>query len=98
MPHHRTQILSDICDFLDRFHLSAQILDFEITEHINQYLESFWRGSTSKIDWKIISANIQKIEFPYRTPIDAELTQQLLKQSNFRVLQHTSIILYFSGM
>lgn len=98
MPHHRTQLLSDICDFLDRFHLSAQILDFEITEHINQYLEPFWRGSTSKIDWELISTNVQKVDFPCHVPIDAELTQQLLQHANFRALQHTEIILYFLGM
>lgn len=98
MPYHNTQLLSEICAFLDRFAISYTSLDFGITEHINHYLAPFWRGSTSKIDWELFSMPVQKIEFPYRTPIDAELTQQLLQQANFRVFKQTSIILYFSGM
>lgn len=99
MSHHQTQLLSDICTFLERFSISYQSLDFEITEYINRSLAAFWRGSTSKIDWELYStAPVQKIEFPFFTPIDAQITQQLIEQANFRVLQHPQIILYFSGM
>ena len=98
MSHHKKQLLSEICASLDRFAISYKSLDIEITEHINQYWTSFWRGSTSQIDWKLIPVDIQKVDFPYATPIDAQLTHDLLHQANFRVLKHTDSILYFSGM
>lgn len=99
MSQHRTQLLFEIRDCLDHLHIPTQILDVEITEVINQYLSPFWRGSSSKIDWQLISNNVQKTDFPYHISIDAQLTQQLLYQTNFRVLQQkTPIILYFSGL
>ncbi|WP_162626613.1 hypothetical protein [Acinetobacter sp. CFCC 10889] len=55
MSQHRTQLLFEIRDCLDHLHIPTQILDVEITEVINQYLSPFWRGSSSKIDWQLLT-------------------------------------------
>ena len=84
-----------ISDFLDSFSISNNELDIQTTKQINHYLNDYWQGTTSKIDWDKINSKSRKIYFP--EIITKSLINNTLQDYKFKLLESDKLVLYYSG-
>ena len=84
-----------ISDFLDSFSISNTELDIQTTKQINRYLNDYWQGTSSKIDWDKINSKSIKIYFSEL--ITKSVINHTTKNYKFKCLDSEKLVLYYSG-
>lgn len=80
-------------DFFAKRQIDHFLLEKGITFNINQFLNPYWEGTTSKINWD----KYEKTEIYFLDVIDHHILQNTLFNSKLKILQSCDLILYYSG-
>ncbi len=92
-------LAADLECFLIDQSIQYEVLAFEFTEYINQFLMPFWQGSLSKIAWDEINDlsphEIVRVQFPME--MDESTIQNLAKDLKFEILREQNIVIYASA-
>ena len=93
------RLAADLECFLTDQSIQYEVLAFEFTEYINQFLTPFWQGSLSKIAWDEINDlsphEIVRVQFPME--MDESTIQNIAKDLKFEILQERNIVIYASA-
>lgn len=93
-------LASDLEYFLTDQSIQYDVLAFELTEYINQFLTPFWQGSLSKIAWDEINDQlfnkIITVQFPLE--MDESIIQNIVKDFKFELLREKKVVVYVSAL
>lgn len=91
--------MSNFSEFLDFFsskNILNEILDIAFTEDINIFLESYWNGSTSSLNWQEFTGRVEKFILP--SEIDCNCFNYHYLRNNFSIFSVDKVVIYYSGL
>lgn len=83
-------------NFFTLHNIAYQTLEIKTTETLNQYLDGYWKGSTSYLDWSNFRDKIEIFKLPCK--IEPSIFDVQYLKENFLIFLENKLVIYYSGV
>ncbi|EKB36275.1 hypothetical protein OHV63_16535 [Acinetobacter baumannii] len=88
-------LIKDIEGFYRKYEIDFSKMPLHLTDEINEFMSPLWKGTTGKMNWETTNTDFLKLSFP--NEINNTVTNKIVSNLKFKLLNEESIYLYFSG-